>query len=120
VFRLQDTALATVFAPELLIAIGVMTILDYILALAMSTTADYRFCYHTPRLSRFTYFEPLPIFLGVSNELGSFESGFAAALFGPVIAVVAGGIGTLIVVLAVAKFWPEIRQLKTLNVPEVM
>ena len=68
VFRLQDTALATVFAPELLIAIGVMTILDYILALAMSTTADYRFCYHTPRLSRFTYFEPLPIFLPRSAQ----------------------------------------------------
>lgn len=59
-FRLQDTALAAVFAPELLIAIGVMTILDYILALAMSTTVDYRFCYHTPKLSSFTYFEPLP------------------------------------------------------------
>ncbi len=58
------------------------------------------------------------IFIGVSNELGSFESGFAAALFGPVIAVVGGGIGTILVVLAVAKFWPEMRNLKTLNVPE--
>jgi MFS family permease len=58
------------------------------------------------------------IFIGVSNELGSFESGLAAALFGPIIAVVAGGIGTLIVVLAVAKVWPEMRQLRTLNVPE--
>ncbi len=58
------------------------------------------------------------IFIGVSNELGSFESGFAAALFGPVIAVVGGGIGTILVVLAVAKYWPEMRSLKTLNVPE--
>ena len=38
-----------------------MTILDYILAFAISTTVDYRFRYHTLRLSRFTYFEPLPI-----------------------------------------------------------
>jgi MFS family permease len=58
------------------------------------------------------------IFIGVSNELGSFESGFVAALFGPVIAVVAGGIGTILVVLTVAKVWPEMRQLKTLSVPE--
>lgn len=54
------------------------------------------------------------IFIGISNELGSFESGLAAALFGPVTAVVAGGIGTIIVVLIVARIWPEMRQLKTL------
>lgn len=58
------------------------------------------------------------IFIGLSNELGSFESGFAAALFGPIVAVVAGGIGTVIVVLVAAKVWPEMRNLKTLNVPE--
>ena len=57
------------------------------------------------------------IFIGVSNELGSFESGFAAALFGPIIAVVAGGVGTILVVLAVARVWPEMGQLKTLDVP---
>src|SRR5215216_6844518 len=55
------------------------------------------------------------IFIGVSNEMGSFESGLAASLFGPIIAVVAGGIGTIIVVLIVARAWPEIGQLKTLN-----
>lgn len=58
------------------------------------------------------------IFIGVSNELGAFESGFAAALFGPVIAVVAGGIGTIIVVLVTARVFPEMRKLKTLDVPE--
>jgi len=56
------------------------------------------------------------IFIGVSNELGSFESGLAAALFGPVIAVVAGGIGTILVVLIVARIWPEMGRLKSLNV----
>jgi hypothetical protein len=58
------------------------------------------------------------IFIGVSNELGSFESGLAASLFGPVIAVVAGGVGTIIVVLIVARLWPEMGRLKTLN-PDV-
>ena len=57
------------------------------------------------------------IFIGISNELGSFESGLAAALFGPIVAVVAGGIGTIIIVLMVARTWPEMGQLKTLNVP---
>src|ERR1041384_1889236 len=55
------------------------------------------------------------IFIGISNELGSFESGLAASLFGPIIAVVAGGIGTVLVVLIVARVWPEMRALKTLN-----
>ena len=38
-------------------------------------------------------------------------------MFGPVIAVVAGGIGTILVVLAVARAWPEMRDLKTLDAP---
>ena len=58
------------------------------------------------------------IFIGISNELGSFESGLTAALFGPVLAVIVGGIGTILVVWAVARKWPEIRQLKTLSVPD--
>jgi MFS family permease len=58
------------------------------------------------------------IFIGASNELGGFESGLVAALLGPLLAVVSGGIGTLLVVLAVAGLWPEIRQLKTLDVPK--
>jgi len=57
------------------------------------------------------------IFIGTSNEMGAFESGMAASLFGPIIAVVAGGIGTILVVLTIAKVWPEMRNLKTLDVP---
>ena len=55
------------------------------------------------------------IFIGASNELGGFESGLTAGLFGPVISVVGGGIGTLLVVLGVAKIWPEMRRLRTLE-----
>jgi len=58
------------------------------------------------------------VFIGVSNELGSFESGFAAALLGPVIAVVGGGVCTILIVLLAANIWPEMRNLKTLDVPE--
>ena len=45
-----------------------------------------------------------------SNELGGFESGLVAYLLGPVISVVSGGVGTILVVLAVAAIWPEIRK----------
>jgi MFS family permease len=55
------------------------------------------------------------IFIGISNELGSFESGLVASLVGPILAVVSGGIGTILVVLIVARLWPEMRLLKTLT-----
>src|SRR6185436_17230262 len=51
------------------------------------------------------------VFIDMSNELGGFESGALAALVGPVTAVVAGGIGTVVVVGAVAAAWPELRGL---------
>ncbi|HVJ43800.1 MAG TPA: MFS transporter [Dongiaceae bacterium] len=38
------------------------------------------------------------IFIGASNQLGEFESGATAALFGTVPAVVVGGLGTLVIV----------------------
>ncbi len=50
------------------------------------------------------------LFIGTSNELGGFESGLVAYLFGPVFSVVSGGIGTILVVIAVAAIWPEIRK----------
>jgi MFS family permease len=55
------------------------------------------------------------IFIGTSNEFGALESGLTAALFGPVISVVAGGIGTILVVLWVALRWPETRKIGALD-----
>lgn len=55
------------------------------------------------------------VFIGASNELGGLESGVTAKLFGPVISVVAGGFGTLLVVCGVAGKWPEIRRLGSLK-----
>src|SRR5438874_12243032 len=55
------------------------------------------------------------IFIGTSNEFGALESGLTAALFGPVISVVAGGIGTFLVVLGVAWRWPETRKIGALD-----
>jgi MFS family permease len=60
------------------------------------------------------------LFIGTSNELGGFESGFVAWLFGKAIghsnatgaimSVSLGGVGTIVVVLAVAWIWPQIRK----------
>ncbi len=55
------------------------------------------------------------VFISMSNEMGAFESGLAAAMLGPILAVVSGGIGTIIVVLLIARTWPELRNLGKLN-----
>jgi len=52
------------------------------------------------------------IFIGSSNELGSFESGVAAKLMGLVPSVIFGGSMTLIVVGAVHKLAPKLKSLK--------
>jgi MFS family permease len=55
------------------------------------------------------------IFIGSSNEIGALRAGLAAALFGPVLAVVSGGIGTLLVVLVVARAIPSLSRLPPLH-----
>ncbi|MES1940978.1 major facilitator superfamily transporter [Salinisphaera sp. T5B8] len=55
------------------------------------------------------------LFIGASNELGEFESGVTAALFGTVGAVVFGGVGTLVVVAAWMALFPALRRVDRLN-----
>ena len=55
------------------------------------------------------------LFIGASNEFGSFESGLVAAWFGAVFAVVSGGVGTILVVIATALIWPELRRIGRLD-----
>ena len=50
------------------------------------------------------------VFIGVSNELGEFESGLTAHWFGTVPAVVLGGAGTLLVIAVWAWLFPELRR----------
>ena len=51
------------------------------------------------------------IFIGSSNEIGSFESGVAAKLMGLIPSVIFGGIMTLGIVGATAKWAPKLRNL---------
>jgi MFS family permease len=65
------------------------------------------------------------LFIGTSNELGDVESTGVAQLFGPVmknslafgamVSAVSGGIGTILVVIAIAWIWPEIRSYGSLD-----
>lgn len=55
------------------------------------------------------------VFIGISNELGSFESGAVARLIGPVAAVILGGTGTIGVALGVGWKWPVVRELGSLH-----
>ena len=67
------------------------------------------------------------LFIGTSNELGGFRSGIVAYLFthptflgnaaasGAIISTVSVGIGTILVVIAVAWIWPEIRKFGKLS-----
>ena len=49
------------------------------------------------------------LFIGASNELGEFESGTTAALFGTVPAALLGGIGTILVALLWMRLFPKLR-----------
>jgi MFS family permease len=57
------------------------------------------------------------LFISASNELGEAESGFLAALIGPVAAVVGGGIGAILVTLLWAKWFPELRLARSFDPP---
>jgi MFS family permease len=58
------------------------------------------------------------LFISASNELGEAESGFLAALIGPVVAVVAGGVGAIAVTLLWARWFPELRRARTFDPPD--
>jgi MFS family permease len=55
------------------------------------------------------------LFIGASNQLGEFESGITAAWFGTVPAVIAGGIGTLLVVGVWMRLFPALRTVDRLD-----
>ena len=50
------------------------------------------------------------IFIGASNQLGEFESGATAAWLGPVGAALLGGLGTVVVALLWARWFPSLAR----------
>ncbi|MGA3158770.1 MAG: MFS transporter [Steroidobacteraceae bacterium] len=55
------------------------------------------------------------LFVNASNQLGQFESGATAALFGAMPAALIGGIGTVLVALLWMKLFPALRTLERLE-----
>jgi MFS family permease len=55
------------------------------------------------------------LFIGTSNQLGEFESGMTAGLFGAVPAVLIGGVGTIFVALLWMRLFPSLRATKSLE-----
>ncbi|MEY4447336.1 MAG: Enterobactin exporter EntS [Pseudomonadota bacterium] len=58
------------------------------------------------------------IFIGASNQLGEFESGTTAAMWGPVGSVVFGGLATVGVALAALKVFPDLAQRDRMVLPK--
>jgi MFS family permease len=54
------------------------------------------------------------LFIGASNELGEFESGVTARLFGPVIAALFGGVASLMVTGLWVRLFPTLRKVDRL------
>ena len=73
---------------------------------------------HTPDDMRGRVSSVSQMTISASNELGEAESGFLAALIGPVGAVIVGGAGAIFITLAWARFFPELRLAKTFDPPE--
>jgi MFS family permease len=65
---------------------------------------------HTPDAMRGRVSAISGVAISASNELGEFETGLAAWLLGPVGAVVAGGLGAVVITLGWAWLFPEIRR----------
>ncbi len=55
------------------------------------------------------------LFINASNQLGQFESGVTAALFGAVPAAVLGGVGTIAIALLWMKLFPALRKVERLE-----
>jgi len=55
------------------------------------------------------------LFINASNQLGQFESGVTAALFGAMPAAVLGGVATVAIALVWMKLFPSLRQVEKLE-----
>ena len=74
---------------------------------------------HTPDEKRGRVAAVSLLTVSASNELGEAESGFLAALIGPVAAIAVGGIGAIAVVAVWAWKFPELRLARSFEPPDV-
>lgn len=74
---------------------------------------------HTPDDMRGRVTSVSMMTISASNELGDAESGFLAALVGPVAAVIAGGVGAIAITLWWSRLFPELRNARTFDPPDI-
>jgi Transmembrane secretion effector len=97
--------------PLSLAALAVSGFADMISVNIRSTTAALV----TPNELRGRVLAVESVFISASNELGAFESGFAASLLGTVTAVVAGGAATIGIAIAWLRAFPSLARLGRLE-----
>lgn len=118
------------------VAFGLLTILFglsrsltlSLLALALLGAADMLSVYvrsslvqlHTPDVMRGRVSAVSGLAISASNELGELQSGLAAALLGPVAAVVAGGAAAVGIAAGWSYLFPELRRARTFDPPPEM
>jgi MFS family permease len=73
---------------------------------------------HTPDAMRGRVSAVSGLAISASNELGELQSGIAAAIIGPVAAVVAGGAGAMGIAVLWSYLFPELRRARTFDPPE--
>jgi len=99
-----------------------------LVALALLGAADMMSVYvrqslvqlYTPDAMRGRVGAVSTLFISGSNELGEAESGFLASAIGPVAAVVAGGIGAVLVAGLWLVWFPEIRRARSFAPPDTL
>ncbi len=74
---------------------------------------------HTPDEMRGRVSSVSQLTISASNELGEAESGFLAALIGPVGAVILGGAGAIAITLLWSRLYPELRLARSFDPPDV-
>ena len=110
-------AIGSDFAPAVLFALACLFVVgaaDMVSVYVRSSLIQL----HTPDDMRGRVGAVSTLFISGSNELGEAESGFLAALIGPIAAVVAGGIGAVGVTILWARLFPELRRARTFDPPE--
>ena len=74
---------------------------------------------HTPDEMRGRVSAVSQLTISASNELGEAESGLMASLLGPVGAVVFGGVSAIVITIAWARLFPELRLARTFDPPDM-
>jgi MFS family permease len=86
-------------------AMAVLSCADMISVYVRSTLVPLA----TPEDTRGRVLAVEQVFIGASNELGAFQSGVAATLLGVPLAVMGGGVATIVVVALWWRFFPQLR-----------